>query len=72
VIRERASRLRAEIARIRQGWLAGLLGRELSVLAEADGTGHAENFAQVALPAGTARGTILSITPTRIEEGLLA
>ena len=33
--------------------LASLLGRKLSVLAEADGTGHAGNFARVAVPAGT-------------------
>jgi len=42
------------------------------VLAEADGTGHAENFARIALPHGTARGSIVTIIPTCITEGLLA
>jgi threonylcarbamoyladenosine tRNA methylthiotransferase MtaB len=41
------------------------------VLAERDGTGHAENFARVLCPSGMPAGT-LSITPTRITEGLLA
>ena len=54
------------------GWLATLIGTPLSVLAERDGTGHAENFARIALPHGTAPGQIIAITPTRIVEGLLA
>lgn len=70
-IRRRAAELRAEVAQIRGQWLNSLVGTPLSVLAERDGTGHAENFARVALPQGTAAGTITTITPTRIEEGLL-
>jgi threonylcarbamoyladenosine tRNA methylthiotransferase MtaB len=41
------------------------------VLAERDGTGHAENFARVALPNGAVPGTIMTITPTRVSKGLL-
>jgi len=71
LIRRRAAELRAEIASTRAAWLQGLLGRRLHVLAESDGTGYAENFARVELPAGTARGTLASVTPTRIEGGML-
>jgi threonylcarbamoyladenosine tRNA methylthiotransferase MtaB len=70
-IKARAAELRAEVAAVRETWLQGLLGRELSVLAEADGTGHAGNFARVALPAGTARGSVVAVTPRAIEAGLL-
>jgi threonylcarbamoyladenosine tRNA methylthiotransferase MtaB len=72
VIRERAAELRAEVAAVREAWQRSLIGQALSVVAEADGTGHAGNFARVALPAGTVRGSVLTVTPNRIEEGLLA
>jgi threonylcarbamoyladenosine tRNA methylthiotransferase MtaB len=42
------------------------------VLAERDGTGHAANFARVRLGPQTKPGTIVTVTPTRIAEGLLA
>ena len=48
------------------------LFQELEVLAERDGTGHAPNFARVQLPPGTHAGTLVTVTPTRIVEGLLA
>lgn len=70
-IRRRAVDLRQTVAEVREGWLRSLIGRPLDVLAEADGTGHAGNFARVTLPAGTPRGTIVTITPTELEEGLL-
>jgi threonylcarbamoyladenosine tRNA methylthiotransferase MtaB len=70
-IRRRAAELRATIAEVRDQWLRSLLGAPLEVLAEADGTGHAGNFARVAVPAGTARGAIVRLTPTRLVEGLL-
>ncbi|WP_324742658.1 MiaB/RimO family radical SAM methylthiotransferase [Tsuneonella sp. CC-YZS046] len=70
-IKERASQLRAKVARVRSSWLGGLIGAELTVLAERDGTGYAENFARVALPAGTPPRTILAITPTQLENGVL-
>lgn len=71
VIRSRAADLRAAVAKARAAWLAGLVGEPLHVLTESDGTGYAENFARVKLPQGTPRGTIVTVTPTAIEEGLL-
>lgn len=70
-VRERAAELREAVAEVRQRWLASLLGQPLSVLVERDGTGHAENFARVAAPAGALPGTIATITPSRIEDTLL-
>ena len=70
-IKRRAGALRAAVAEVRRAWLRSLIGQTHAVLAEADGTGHAPNFARVAVPAGTRTGTVVSVTPTRIEEGLL-
>ena len=72
VITARAAALRAAVAAERRDWLHGLLGRPLSVLAESDGTGHAENFARVRLAPETPRGQIVTVIPDRIVEGLLA
>jgi threonylcarbamoyladenosine tRNA methylthiotransferase MtaB len=71
-IKARAAELRAAVAAERARWLAELVGKPLEVLAERDGTGHAPSFARVQLPPGTKAGTIVTITPTRIVEGLLA
>lgn len=71
-IKARAAALRAEVAAVRGQWLARQLGTPQQVLAERDGTGHAENFARVQLAPGTLAGTIVTVTPTRITEGLLA
>jgi threonylcarbamoyladenosine tRNA methylthiotransferase MtaB len=71
VIAARAAELREEVAKVRHEWLNRQLGRPLSVVAEADGTGHAENFARVAVPAGTPRGAVVSVTPSRIDAGVL-
>ena len=71
-VKARAGELRAAVADVRREWLDRQIGHPLLVLAEADGTGYAENFARVRLPAGTPRGAIVPITPTSIEEGLLA
>jgi threonylcarbamoyladenosine tRNA methylthiotransferase MtaB len=70
-VKRRAGELRAAVAEVRAGWLRSLIGRPLAVLAEADGTGHAPNFARAAVPAETPAGTVVTVTPTRIEEGLL-
>jgi threonylcarbamoyladenosine tRNA methylthiotransferase MtaB len=70
-IKSRAAELRATVAQVREAWLESLIGRPLAVLAEADGTGHAENFARVALPAGTPRGALVAVTPTALSDGLL-
>jgi threonylcarbamoyladenosine tRNA methylthiotransferase MtaB len=71
VVRRRAAELRETAARVREAWLCSLIGQPQSVLAEADGTGHAPNFARAAVPTGTPRGTVVSISPTRLVEGLL-
>ncbi|RDC60318.1 tRNA (N(6)-L-threonylcarbamoyladenosine(37)-C(2))-methylthiotransferase [Alteripontixanthobacter maritimus] len=71
LVKERAAQLRAEAARVRGAWLETQLGQPLAVLAEADGTGHAPNFARVALPDNTARGSVVSITPRIVDKGLL-
>ena len=71
-IARRAAQLRAAAATQRQQWLQSLIGTPLAVLAERDGTGHAENFARVKLPDTAIPGTILTLTPTRIIEGMLA
>ena len=71
VIKARAAELRAAVAEVRAEWLQTLVGKPLKVLAEKDGSGYAENFARVALPAGTPAGTILSVTPTKVAEGML-
>ncbi len=71
-IKARAAELRVAVAAQRAEWLAGLIGRPLSVLAERDRTGHAANFARVQLPPAIAAGSIVTVTPTRIIEGLLA
>ncbi|MDE2596972.1 MAG: MiaB/RimO family radical SAM methylthiotransferase [Sphingomonadales bacterium] len=72
VIKGRAAQLRAEVAAQRGAWLESLLNSPLSVLAERDGTGHARNFARVRLAPGTTPGTLVTVTPTSIIEGLLA
>lgn len=71
LIRTRAAELRRDAAAQRAGWLATLIGQPQRVLAERDGTGHAENFARVQLAPGTPPGTIVTVIPTRILEGLL-
>jgi len=70
-IRRRAAELRQICAEVRESWLRSLIGQPLTIVAEADGTGHAETFARVAVPRGTVRGAIVTVTPTRLEEGLL-
>ena len=72
LVRERAAELRRDAAGQRADWLATLIGQPQRVLAERDGTGHAENFARVQLVPGTPPGTIVTVIPTRILEGLLA
>ncbi|MFM5949411.1 MAG: MiaB/RimO family radical SAM methylthiotransferase [Novosphingobium sp.] len=71
-IKARAAELRAAVATERACWLTSQIGRPLEVLAERDGTGHAPNFARVLLPPGTEAGMIVTLTPTRIADGLLA
>ena len=70
-IKRRAAELRGAVAQRRSRWLESLVGTPQAVLAEADGTGHAENFARVALPDRTPRGALVTVTPTALSEGLL-
>jgi threonylcarbamoyladenosine tRNA methylthiotransferase MtaB len=70
-IRRRAAELRECVHEVREAWFRRLVGREQRVLAERDGSGYAENFARVAVPAGTSAGSIIEITPTAIEQGIL-
>jgi threonylcarbamoyladenosine tRNA methylthiotransferase MtaB len=71
-VKQRARQLREAVARERQAWLASLVGRPLKVLAEKDGTGHAENYAPVILQGDSVAGKLLTVTPRRIVEGMLA
>ena len=71
LIKQRAAELRDAVRTQRSTWMQTLVGQPLSVLAERDGTGYAPNFARVEVPQGTAAGTILTITPNELSEGLL-
>jgi threonylcarbamoyladenosine tRNA methylthiotransferase MtaB len=72
MVKARAAALRAASAAVRARWLDSLVGETLPVLAERGGTGYAPNYAPVALPHGTAPGTIIDVTPSEVREGLLA
>jgi threonylcarbamoyladenosine tRNA methylthiotransferase MtaB len=71
IIRRRAAELRSTVAQARTEWLQSLIGKPQAVLVESDGTGHAANFARVRAPHGTPRGTIVTVSPTMLEKGLL-
>lgn len=71
LIKQRAAELRTTVSKVRAAWLTSHVGKTLSVLAEKDGSGYAEDYARVALPDGTQPGSIVEITPTRVGEGLL-
>lgn len=71
VVKTRAAELRARAAGVRAAWLQSLVGETLPVLAERDGTGYAPSYARVALPEGTAAGTIVNVTVCEVREGLL-
>lgn len=71
LIKQRAGELRETAKNTRDRWIRSLVGQDLSVLAERDGTGHAENFARVTVPKGVQAGEIVNVTPQSVEEGLL-
>ena len=71
VIKKRAAELRESVAKVRTEWLAAHVGKRFEVLAEKDGSGYTPDFARIALPHGTAAGSILSVTPTQLDKGLL-
>ena len=72
VIRQRAAELRAAVARVRNRWLEEQVGKPQVILAEADGCGYSESYARVTAPAGTPTGSIVTVTPTKLDQGLLA
>jgi threonylcarbamoyladenosine tRNA methylthiotransferase MtaB len=71
-VKHRAAQLREAVAGQRSAWLAGHISKPLSVLAERDGTGHAEDFAGVVLPEGTRPGSMVAVTPQAVIDGMLA
>jgi threonylcarbamoyladenosine tRNA methylthiotransferase MtaB len=71
LVRERAAEVRATVADERAHWLASLIGKPAEILAERDGTGHAPHFASYRVPPGVAPGSLVSLTPTKIVEGIL-
>ena len=71
LIKARAAELRAAVASVRTRWLDALVGTPQRVLTEKDGTGYSPAFARVDVPEGTPAGTIVTVTPSRVEEGLL-
>ena len=71
IVRERAAQVRAAVADERARWLDSLLDKPAQVLAERDGTGHAGHFASYRVPAGTPTGSLVTVTPTKIVEGIL-
>jgi threonylcarbamoyladenosine tRNA methylthiotransferase MtaB len=71
-VRARAAALREAVAHERALWLGGLIGKPQAVLAERDGTGHSGAFAPYRLPPHARAGEILTIIPTRIDQGMLA
>ncbi len=70
-VKRRAAELRDRVAAVRADWLATLVDKPLEVLAERDGTGYSPDFARVRLPEDSARGSIVTVTPRRIEDDLL-
>ena len=62
VARQRAAQLREANARRRHIWLDDQMGTTASMLVERDGlTGHAENFAPLALAVRAAPGTVVAV-----------
>ena len=70
-VKRRSAELRTLAKATRDRWLASLVDKPHSVLAERDTTGYTPHFARVAVPEGTPAGAIVSVTPTQIENGLL-
>lgn len=71
LIKARAAELRAAVAARRASWLTSLVGENLSVLAERDGTGYAPNYARVDLADGTQAGALVDVTAHSVDGGFL-
>ena len=63
--------LRAPLMRETQASCGHLYRKPAEILAERDGTGHAPHFASYRVPPGVAPGSLVSLTPTKIVEGIL-
>ena len=70
-VKRRAAELRALASSRRDAWLASLVENPHAVLAERDGTGYTPHFARVSVPEGTPAGSVITVSPTRFENGLL-
>ncbi|WP_421990865.1 MiaB/RimO family radical SAM methylthiotransferase [Qipengyuania sp.] len=70
-IKRRAAQLRTATTQARDEWLTTLVDKPHTVLAERDGTGYTPHFARVSVPEGTPAGSIIAVTPTKHENGLL-
>ena len=70
-VKRRAAELRALASSTRDAWLASLVENPHAVLAERDGTGYTPHFARASLPEGTPAGSVITVSPTRFENGLL-
>ncbi|QYJ08369.1 MiaB/RimO family radical SAM methylthiotransferase [Qipengyuania flava] len=70
-VKRRAAELRAATSQARDEWLASLVDKPHTVLAERDGTGYTPHFARVALPDSTPAGSLVTMTPTKHGNGLL-
>ena len=70
-VKRRAAELRALASSRRDAWLASLVENPHAGLAERDGTGYTPHFARVSLPEGTPAGSVITVSPTRFENGLL-
>ena len=70
-VKHRAAELRAVASSTRDAWLTSLVENPHAVLAERDGTGYTPHFARVSLPEGTPAGSVITVSPTRFENGLL-
>ena len=70
-VKRRAAELRALASSTRDAWLASLVENPHAVLAERDGTGYTPHFARVSVPEGTPAGSVITVSPTRFENGLL-
>jgi threonylcarbamoyladenosine tRNA methylthiotransferase MtaB len=69
--KERANILRAASDAQRQSWFQSLIGSRQSVLVEKGGTGHTENFAQVAIPTDAKRGSLQNMIITGTDGQIL-
>ena len=71
IVKARAARLREAAALRRAKWLDRLVGTTQRVLIEGEGTGHADNFASVAVPAARKADIVTARITGRIDDHLV-